>query len=784
MMALRLNVKELDDINKDRHILKFVCFLFMLICFSGCVANSPGRQKMEKAMPAAASENQLKKDFSEESGREENQNNQNREESDSKDDGLFLENKKNTPDNTENISIIQGIKSKENEEIEEKQAALEKKTAQSKTDKNPFAAVLKANREKSEAQQKLDRPSVSDKNISESEHAQQKTDSEQTVAVELAFDNADLFEVLDATLYELFKVNYIIDPHVRAKVSFHFSGEYTESEFVNLLNSVMQLNNLSILHGPGNMYRVVRKTENDSLTTAPVTAEALPNPVGDISRFIKLRYIDCTTAARNIRSFASKGVRIVMDRINNAVIVTDTKENINKIVSLISMMDVPYFKDVSWRIFPINEVDASDIASDILRIVKSTGLYNRSGALKGGYQILPLKSMNAILVVTRWPAIIDLTETWIAAMDQGDDSGSGVFVYFVENGTAAELSDILKQLYGGQKTSSSSRKKQIVDTASGDKGSSPETTVSGELSGDIEIIPDETNNAIVFKATARDYKIIKKVLKELDVIPRQVLINVVIAEITLDKKNEYGVQWLLNNKFGKYSGQGGLDINESSRVIDQVLGKINGLSYGVFNSADVLNGLVTAMGSDSDINILSSPNIMVVDNKEARIEVGEDIPTITGSVTSSDGGVTNTVQYKKTGIILTVTPRINSNGLVKMELSQEVSERGTLDPAASNYSILTRVAETALVVHDGQTILMAGLMRGKDSTSSSGVPLLRDIPFLGYFFNGTSRESTKTELMFLLTPHVVNTREKADQVTEEFSNKIENIKDLIENNTL
>ncbi|MFO7885532.1 MAG: type II secretion system secretin GspD [Desulfobacteraceae bacterium] len=750
MMALRL--KELDDINKGKHILKFLCFLFMLVFFSGCAANSPGSQKTKKAMPGKGAQNQL-------------------------------QNKKNTPDNTENISIIKGIKSEENQEIEEKQAALKKKTAPGKTDKNPFAAVLKDTREKSEARHKLDSPLVSDKNFPESVHAEQKTDSDQSIEVELAFDNADLFEVLDATLYELFKVNYIIDPHVRARVSFHFSGEYTEIEFVNLLNSVMQLNNLSILHGPGNMYRVVRKTENDSLTTAPVTKEDLPNPVGDISRFIKLRYIDCTTAARNIKSFASKGVQIVMDQINNAVIVTDTRENIRKIVSLLSMMDVPYFKDVSWRIFPVNEVEASDIASDILRIVKSTGLYNRSGALKGGYQILPLKSMNAILVVTRWPAIIDLTETWIAAMDQGDDSGAGVFVYFVENGTASELSDILKQLYGGEKTAST-RKKQIVDTAKGDQGESPEPSVSGELSGDIEIIPDETNNAIVFKATARDYKIIKKVLKDLDVIPRQVLINVVIAEITLDKKNEYGVQWLLNNKFGKYSGQGGLDIKDSNRVIDQVLGKTNGFSYGVFNSSDVLKGLITALGSDSDINILSSPNIMAVDNKEARIEVGEDIPTITGSVTSSDGGVTNTVQYKKTGIILTVTPRINSNGLVKMELSQEVSERGTFDPSASNYSILTRVAETALVVNDGQTILMAGLMRGKDSTSSSGVPLLRDIPLLGFLFNGTSRESTKTELMFLLTPHVVNTREKADQVTEEFSNKIENIKDLIENNTL
>ena len=606
------------------------------------------------------------------------------------------------------------------------------------------------------------------------------------IEVELAFDNADLFEVLDATLYELFKINYIIDPHVKAKVSFHFSGKYTQAEFINQLNSVLQLSNLSIAQGPGDIYKVVKKNESGIYLNADVEERFPADSAGDASRMIRLRYIDAATAAKTVKSFASRGASIVTDRVNNALIVTDTIDNINRIAQVVSLMDVEYFNDISWRIFPVTEVDAADIAADITKIVKSTGLYKRTGAVRGGYQIIALKTMNAILVATVWPSIFDLVEKWISAMDHADNTGTGVFVYFVENGTAIELSDILKQLYGEKK--STTNKTQIVkpvetkDKAKNDKTQPPISSdaMSGELSGDVEIIPDETNNAIIFKASQRDYKVIQKVLGELDVVPRQVLINVVVAEVTLNHKTQYGVQWLLKNTMGDYEGQGGFDINETTRVIDQTLGNVTNISYGIYNSADVLKGLVTALGTDSDVNILSSPNVMAVDNQEAYIEVGEDVPTISGSVTNTDGGVTNTIQYRNTGVILKVTPHINSSGLVKMELSQEVSEKGNFDEEIGNYSILTRKAETSLVVHDAQTILMGGMMRQNTNNSDAGVPFLKDIPFLGYLFKSTTKDTTKTELIFLLTPHVVDSRDEVDSITREFYSKIESIKGLID----
>lgn len=616
------------------------------------------------------------------------------------------------------------------------------------------------------------------------------------VKVELAFDNADLFEVLDATLFELFKVNYIIDPHVKAKVSFHFSGTYTKQQFIALLNDILQLSNLSITQGPGDMFKIVSKNESAGLTAQDVYEGGLPDGSGDISRLIRLRYLDAPSVLKSVQTFTSKGAPISIDTVSNSIIVTDTIENVEKVINVLALMDVPYFMDISWRIFPVKQVESKDIVQNITKLIKSSGLYYRPGAVKGGYEVLSIDSINAILVATRWPEILDLVDKWISAMDYlGDDAGNGtgVFVYFMENGTAVEMADILKQLYGAKASGASSQKTQIVKaTEKSDQSKSKDnaatnlktSSVSGELSGDVEIIADETNNAIIFKASQKDYRIIKNVIKELDITPRQVLINVVVAEVSLDHANQYGVQWLLNNKIGDYKGKAGFDVDSTATNFSQTLGtsNVSNFSYAIYNSADVLKGLVTALGSDEKVTILSSPNIMAVDNKEATIEVGEEVPTISGTVRygDSNASLSNSIQYKNTGIILTVTPHINSSGLVKMELSQEVSERGTYDTVTKNYSILTRKAETSLVVSDQQTVLMGGLMRSNSSNSDSGVPFLKDIPILGYLFKSGRKSNTKTELIFLLTPHVVDSKEAADRVTREFAIKIESIKNLIE----
>ncbi|OPX19413.1 MAG: type II secretion system protein GspD [Desulfobacca sp. 4484_104] len=610
----------------------------------------------------------------------------------------------------------------------------------------------------------------------------QPTKDSLPIKVELTFDNADLYEVLDSTLYELYHIEYMIDPSIKAKVTFHLSGSYTRDQFINLINNILQLSNLAIVRGPGHFYKIVRRNLSAAEGIQQASRGSVTSCVGDVTRLIKLRYLSAATAMANIRPFLSRGATVVQSTVTNDLIITDTPENIIKAASILSLLDEPYYKDISWRVFPVREVDAQELSVDLSKIVKSNGLYNRPGINPGNVEILPIKTMNALLVISRWPDMIDTVGQWLEALDHAQDEGSNVFVYFVENGTAKDLADILKQLFGGKVSEVSNRTTIVKSTNKSKQPTSTTRVVTGELSGKVDIIPDEINNAIVFKATPRDYRIIHNVLSQLDIVPRQVLINVMIAEISLTGKVEYGIEWFLKGEAkNDYSIQGALD-NGVGRPIDTPLGTATGFTLGVYDGVDFLRGLIHALGTDSGLNILSSPNILAVDNQEASIEVGEEIPTVTGQITDATSGstVTNTIQYRKTGILLTVTPHINSNGLVKMKLSQEVSDKGEYDNALHTYSILNRKAVTSLVVNDGQTIVLGGIMRSKQNSSGAGIPFLKDIPGLGLLFGSTTKEVKKTELILLLTPHVITNREDIDLITKDFSRKVKQVMEASE----
>ncbi len=602
------------------------------------------------------------------------------------------------------------------------------------------------------------------------------------IKVELAFDNADLYEVLDTALFELYHVDYMIDPSIKSKVTFHLSGSYTRNQFINIINNILQLNNLAIVRGPGHLYKIVRRNASAADGNQPAGRGSVTSSAGDVTRLIKLRYLSVQTAMTSLRPFLSKGAIMVPNTVTNDLIISDTVENIVKAASLLGLLDVPYFEEITWRVFPVIEVDVQELAGDLNKIIKSNGLYNRPGINQGNVEILPIKTMNALLVISRWPEMVQIVEDWLQALDHAQEAGSNVFVYFVENGNAVELADILKQLFGGT-ASSSSQRTTIVQPVNKPGGKAPaKAKVAGELAGEVDIIPDETNNAIVFKATPRDYRIIHKVLEQLDIIPRQVLINVMVAEFSLSGKMQFGIEWFLQGHDGKgYTAQGTLD-NNISRPINTPLGTATGFTMGIYDGVDFMRGMINALGTDSDVNILSSPNILAVDNKEALIEVGTEVPTVTGQITDATSGstVTNTIQYRKTGVILRVTPHINSSGLVKIELSQEVSDVGEYDSSLNTYSILNRKVETSLVVHDGQTIVLGGLIKNNQNFSNSGIPFLKDIPGLGILFRSSSRENNKTELVLILTPHVINSRRDVDLITREFAQKIERIKETFE----
>lgn len=625
------------------------------------------------------------------------------------------------------------------------------------------------------------------------------------MALELAFDAADLYQVLDATLYQLFHTSYIADPSLQAKVTFHLKGNYSRAEFIDVLNDVLQLSGLALVPGPGQMVKVVRKDLSGGLSRERDFSGPPGSVQGDVTRMIRLLYLEAGSVANNIRPFLSPGAVVVAEPAGNTLILTDTPANIDRVTALLAAMDVDYIREVSWRIFPLSHARAETVAEEIGKILGAQGLFVRPGGEAGGFQVFPIKSLNAVMVASRMASVLEQVQRWIPFIDQPGGGGQGVYVYFVENGSAEDLANLIGQIYGiataRPRKRDESRMKSVVTpsglsgsstrTALGLETSSPSPTrttgtqavpeaIEGKLTAEVSLVADPSTNTVIIRATERDYQEILSVLRQLDIVPRQVLISVIIAEITLSGSVEYGLEWFLQGHWDEYTGQWILD-GSRTREFKQALGKSSGFTAAVFDGTEFLRGLIYALGKDSEVNILSSPNIMASDHNEAYIEVAEEVPIVTGETTSQElTATTRSIQYRKTGIILKVTPHINSKGLVRLDISQEVSERGEKDVELKTTSIVSRKAETSLVVHDGQMIVIGGLMRNRDSTSRSGIPGLRDMPVLKYIFGAKSKDNAKSELIILITPKVVRSKQEADVVTEEFYGKVRKLRKLVE----
>ena len=298
---------------------------------------------------------------------------------------------------------------------------------------------------------------------------------------------------------------------------------------------------------------------------------------------------------------------------------------------------------------------------------------------------------------------------------------------------------------------------------------------------EVKIIPDKINNFLIIKATPPDYHVIERVIKELDIIPRQVSIETVLAEITLTKSIEYGVEWFVKHRGQKYIGN--VSLLETSRdftppeTVTAPQELPAGFSYSLFTTPGQLRALISTLASISEVNILSHPIILATDNIESSIKIGEDYPV--PRTTTTPAGVTETsVEYREVGILLTVKPHISSTGLVKMDIVQEISEMGgKVEYEKETVFIFSkRRAETSLVVQNGQTVILGGFFKTRKEKATSGIPLLKDIPLLGLLFGHKTWKTEKTELLIALTPHVIRTRKEAEAVHKEFLEKIEELK--------
>ena len=405
--------------------------------------------------------------------------------------------------------------------------------------------------------------------------------------------------------------------------------------------------------------------------------------------------------------------------------------------------------------------------------------------LFGALRIVPLERMNSVLVITPRAAYIDEARVWLEKIDRPGVSSteSQLFVYPVQNGNAAHLANVLNGLFGngtttqggaantgvapalGQATGATGSILGIGGTAGGIGGggagalnaNAGRSTVQGagittvSCASGLRLMADGVNNAILIYGTASEYAKVEATLKRLDVPGAQVLIEATIMEVSLKDDLQYGLQWAFSESRGANTGKGTLSSSGGALPTNPT----KGFSYSLTNSAGDIKGMPNLLADKSLLNVISSPSLMVLDNHTASIAVGTQQP-INGGTTITPGGVSsNSIQYKDTGVNLTVTPSVNAGNMVNMTINQSVTDVGDVDTATGQRSFLQRQIGSKVAVRSGETIVLGGLIRDNSTTGRSGIPILQDLPLLGGLFSTQSKLGGRTEMLVMLTPRVV-----------------------------
>ena len=440
-----------------------------------------------------------------------------------------------------------------------------------------------------------------------------------------------------------------------------------------------------------------------------------------------------------------------------------------------------------------------------------------SNPLFGALRVLPIPRLNALMVITPRASYLDEAERWIRRLDVPGYGGSEpeLYVYRVQNGNAKYLAQVLNGIFGGQQGASGNMTSGVAPGLNGvnnnnnnrfgggfnsfgstsgfssgfgnnnsnrfgnsgnsqQQGGSPSITATAI--GDIRVVADEFNNTILVWSTGSQFRKIEASLKRLDVAPIQVLIEASIIEVTLNDNLEYGVEWLFRN-----SGIGGRDYSGTGS-----LGRIGSaasaatagtFSYSLFNSGGDIAARLSAVAGKTQVKMLSSPSVMVMDNHPAAISVGEQIPVKVSSTVTSTSFLSDNYQLKDTGVILNVTPSVNSGNMVSLQIDQSVIDSAGLDTASQQTKFSNRQLTSKLAVRSGESIVMGGLIRDRNEDNNSGVPLLKDIPIIGKAFSSTVKKTTRTELLLVMTPRVVRTDVDVREVSEELRDRLRGLND-------
>jgi general secretion pathway protein D len=627
--------------------------------------------------------------------------------------------------------------------------------------------------------------------------------------IQLSFTDVDINQVVASVLGEALGLNYSIDPSVKGTMSLRSSKALAAEELLPTLEAALRVQDLAVVEVHGT-YHVVPMKEAPRRVNS-FTTQTEHKQAGFSIQIVPLQFTSPSEMEKILQPFAPPGGVMKVDEVRSLLLLAGTSIELETMLDVVKTFDVDWLAGMSYGFFNLNYVDAKTAVTELSEIFADP-----KSPLVGVVRLVPITRLNTILVITPQQRYLQAVETWIKRLDVGGTSaGRRIYVYDVQNGRAEDLAKSLNKILslpttedeqsqqlrsgfsnggssfgsnsvpGGSSFSSGFSNQGPVGASTGTfnagqpQNSGPTGLTSSGASqnaakqGDLRIVANNDSNALLVLASPAEFSVIEAALLRLDAPSRQVLIEASLAEVTLNDELKYGINWNYNGKNGP--------LTLSNAATGAVSSSFPGLSYLFTGSTDI-RAVLNALETITTVRVISSPKLVTLNNHEAQLQVGDEVPIATQSavsVTNPDAPIVNSVQMQNTGVILSVTPRVNKNGLVQLDITQEVSNSTpTTTSGIDSPTIQQRRLSTTVVVKNGDTIALGGLITESKSKSKTGVPYLQKIPVLGALFRDTDNQTMRTELILLITPRVMRDDVEFQNVMDDLRNEFQTLKDV------
>lgn len=635
--------------------------------------------------------------------------------------------------------------------------------------------------------------------------------------ITLNFVDADIREIARTILGSILKVTYTIDPNVHGTGTVQTASPVSRDQALMLLETVLAQNGASLTISD-DVYRVTTN-QAAALTTNLVGDQK----AGTGTKLVQMRYAAAADLATVLQPFLPPGAKLTADLARNVLVISGDAATRASLEEVIHAFDIDLLADKSFALFPVNSGEPEQVANELTKVLMT----GENGALANVVQVIPMNRVNAVLIVSTQPRYLEDVRRLFAVVDRVSAATVRTWhVYYVRNGESADLEYLLQRAFTPDRVTSTgiSDTRRLGSTVPGLQisqaaGSGSMTSGTGTTSGQptggmtlaqsapqqqqqpspqqygrsgapspsttalssgestkkdtIRIIADSANNALLIYATPQEYDTIEAMLGKIDILPLQVQIDAVIAEVTLNDQLQYGLQFALK------SGALSAILSQNSTSGTGLPLSMNFPGFVLAKSSSAIQYTLSALQAITKVRVLSAPQITVLDNETATLQVGDQVPYLTQTASILEGATTagspivNSIAYQETGVILQVLPRVNSGGLVTLDIAQEVSEPiATTSSTINSPTFSDRVVKSRVVVQDGQTIGLAGLISDNDTRINGGIPYVKDVPVLGALFANQDNTRNRTELLVLLTPHVNYDQRGVRELTDDLRNRL------------